>query len=301
MRVRLRLKPSKKASMRKEELTPYKGGVDKNGFYTNANGQQVFLMDKDGRCFLQFNDRTLIKFSPNDSNEASKAGDQIAEQLAKDFDKQIRQSLVITLSEEGKEKLAKRGYRVGGVKGAEVHQITIHFDKITSFLDYIGNAGGFKFKECVYLRFKEKIKNSFLGIKSGLYGGDVPKKRIEFVNEWIKFTDKLIAQERERNKVKVADYSKGKSNDTITHRVTALAHLLKVECNEAEPIPRKEQKPKKFEQAFDSLNSKTKSITNPYREPTKDELTKVISLLEGSPKSQQKAKERLQELIKSKD
>ncbi len=91
-----------------------------------------------------------------------------------------------------------------------------------------------------------------------------------------------------------------KKRTDFTHRENALAHLLRVEFEGEEPIQRKMQKPKKFEQAFDSLNSKTRSKTNPFREPTQDELIKVISLLKDSPKALEEARKRLQKLVESK-
>jgi hypothetical protein len=95
------------------------------------------------------------------------------------------------------------------------------------------------------------------------------------------------------------EWKLSKEESKYSHREKALAHLLRVECREAQPIPRKEQKPKKFELAFDSLNPKTKSKDSPYREPTKKELESVISILQDSPKALKEAKARLQKLVKS--
>jgi hypothetical protein len=90
-----------------------------------------------------------------------------------------------------------------------------------------------------------------------------------------------------------------RADSTYTHREKALAHLLKVEAGEAEPIPRKNQRPKKFELAFDSLNRMTKNISNPYREPKADEYKNAISLLDQFPKSKELATKRLMEIKKS--
>lgn len=86
-----------------------------------------------------------------------------------------------------------------------------------------------------------------------------------------------------------------------TYREKALAYNYKVEVGTAEPLLRKDMQPKIFEKAFDSLNPKTKSKTNPYREPSLKELNNVILLLQDCPEAQAKAKEALrkvQEAIK---
>lgn len=85
--------------------------------------------------------------------------------------------------------------------------------------------------------------------------------------------------------------------DNFTHREKAKAHLLKVEFEGVAAIPRKEQKPKKLEQAFDSLNSFTKSKTNPFRESTKTELENIILLLEEYPKAKAEAERLLKKVI----
>ncbi len=99
------------------------------------------------------------------------------------------------------------------------------------------------------------------------------------------------------------DWQLGKVENRYSHRERALAHLLKVEFDNEKPIPRKDQKPKKFEQAFDSLNPKTKNKDKPYREPTQKELKNVILILEkeDSPNALIESKERLQKLLISKE
>ena len=78
----------------------------------------------------------------------------------------------------------------------------------------------------------------------------------------------------------------------ITHRIRALAHLLKVDAGEAKPIVRKDQKPKGLEKGFDSLNKK--SIK--YKEPTSKDYKLAISLLEQFPKAKALATEKLEQL-----
>ncbi len=84
----------------------------------------------------------------------------------------------------------------------------------------------------------------------------------------------------------------------FTHRKRAIAHLLKVDMGEAKEIPRKDQKPKGLEKAFDSLNPKTKNIENPFKPANKKEMEDVILMLEkdNAPKALEEAKERLKKL-----
>ncbi len=179
-----------------KDKIPYAEAVDKNGFYLNSKGHHIFLTDADGNYFLEFKDGTVIRFSPTDPIRSKQAGDHLAERYANEFSKAIRESMYLTLSDSGKKKLLEKGFRLKGP--AEIHRISIYLDGFNNFLNYLGNAGGFSFKQYVYVRFKDKIKNHFLSIKSGLYESNIPKSRIDFVKEWIKYTDKTIAQERKR-------------------------------------------------------------------------------------------------------
>lgn len=94
------------------------------------------------------------------------------------------------------------------------------------------------------------------------------------------------------------DFKLRKKN-TFSHRENAFAHLLKVDFENIDPIPRKEQKPKKLEQAFDSLNPKTKNNEKPYKQPNKKELTNVIILLEKFPNAKAEAERLLNKVIES--
>ena len=129
-------------------------------------------------------------------------------------------------------------------------------------------------------------------------------EKIDFIEAQIKFLDRINEKANKdytyilsslRRSVEEAVKEVGDSLD-YSHRERALAQLLKVEFDKAKSIPRKDQKPKKFEQAFDSLNEKTKSKTNPYREPTKKELENIIPLLENFPIALNEVKGRLQKI-----
>jgi hypothetical protein len=105
---------------------------------------------------------------------------------------------------------------------------------------------------------------------------------------------------RRRIESQLQIFEQGNSNsmshkEGYTHRERALAHLFKVEVGAERRLSRKEQTPKKFEQAFDSLNPRTKSVSNPYRPATLTELQHVIELLAGYPTAQAIAEKKLRE------
>ena len=88
---------------------------------------------------------------------------------------------------------------------------------------------------------------------------------------------------------------KGKSinRDAYTHREKAIAHNIKVELGISKPIPTKDQKPQGFKEACYSLNPRTTSRNNPYREPKINELQNVIIILEDCPLAKEKATQML--------
>lgn len=177
-------------------MIPYNGATDKNGFPLDSKGKHFFICDKDGKCFVEFQDGTIIRFSPTNKIEVGKSADEISQRLASGFPKALRDTLFLKFAEAGKKKLFEMGRQPG--KPAEIHGVSIYFDRINNFLNYIGNAGGFPFKELIYLKYKDEIKSHFLAVKSGLYGESIPKKRLDFVDAWINLTDGTIEQERKK-------------------------------------------------------------------------------------------------------
>lgn len=155
--------------------------------------------------------------------------------------------------------------------------------------------------------FKDNFLNHFEEEKTKHPG----LEKTDFINAQIEFIDTISVVLKKDYKYilnSLKRFFEGEAKlkepqSKFSHRERAIAHLLKVETGEAQRLPRKEQKPKKFEQAFDSLNPKTKNKENPYKEPTSKELENVILILEKetSPKALNEAKERLQKLQRSKE
>ncbi|WP_417237210.1 hypothetical protein [Bizionia paragorgiae] len=180
-------------------LIPHKNQMDVDGFPLNSNGAQTSLTDINGNVliplisnfFVKRKENEVIKFNPNNKQEARRALDNLVEILYIGFEDKLSGYFTIDLTDE-----AKKKYSMSTEKPLKVLKIQCYFDLINKWLRYLGNVFNYEFKLLFYLKFKEKIKNDILSFDTGLSQLKAPKNHIEFAKKWLKETDKIIKLEK---------------------------------------------------------------------------------------------------------
>ncbi len=189
--------------------------VDKSGFPINDKGEQVPLFDSEGNAVLLLNSNLImtspkvyiIKFNPKDKLAVSKGLDSLVNKLTNKFDENLKGEFSLDFTREAKTK-----YNIFTKEPLIYPIVQLYFNWINGWLNYLGNCYNIEFKVLFYTKFKEKIKNNFIALKTGLNKHGINKKYLEFAEIWLNETDRNIELE-EKIKSKTIPQSKNKTQN----------------------------------------------------------------------------------------
>lgn len=189
--------------------------VDKNGFPINDKGEQVPLFDSEGNAVLLLNSNQIvnfskvyvIKFNPKDKLAVRKGLDTLVNKLTNKFDEHLKGEFTLDFTKEAKTK-----YNIFTKEPLIYPIVQMYFSWINGWLNYLGNCYNIEFKVLFYTKYKEKIKNNFIALKTGLNKHDINKKYLEFAEIWLKETDRNIELE-EKIKSKTIPKSKNEKEN----------------------------------------------------------------------------------------
>jgi hypothetical protein len=194
--------------------------VDKSGFPINEKGEQVPILDREGNAILLLNSNLLvsfskgfsIKFNPKNTLECRNALDSLVEILANKFDDYVKGNFTLDLTEE-----AKLKHKVFTQEPLVIPTVQIYFSWINSWLKYLGNCYNIEFKLLFYAKYKERIKNSLIALKTDLNKHEVNKNYLKYADEWLKATSRNIKIEKKSKKI-----------DTVNNNATTLNNDQKI-------------------------------------------------------------------------
>lgn len=180
--------------------------IDKNGFPIDEKGNHVPLFDGDGNAVLLLNSSLLVNlgenkgivFNPKNKLDVSRALDDLVNILTCDFEKHIKGNITIDLTVE-----AKLKHRVYTKEPLKIPTVQMYFSWINGWLKYLGNCYNVEFKLLFYSKYKEQIKNSLIGLQTGINKATINKSYLKYAKLWLKDTDKnLYLEESARRKPK---------------------------------------------------------------------------------------------------